>query len=227
MNQEEIATQYDQIGEDYLKLQRRLFERSPDLTRKFIHSNIPTNLEGKKLIDIGCGSGIDLEYYQKIGAEVWGTDSSEFMLGEASKIINKDRLKLTTHSNISLEPSYFDIVTTRFSLHYTEDIDAVYKNICNGLKPGALLVAVVRHPLTDFIRKEKKDYTKIEPVTLGFNKSSLIMKSYSHTIVDYFSPFFLRNFDLQVIEEGHDQEDMNLPEGITIPNYLGFKAVKR
>lgn len=118
MNQDEIATQYDQIGKDYLDAQTRFFDGKEDPSRVFIKRNLPSNLEGKKLLELGCGAGWDLKLYQEMGADVSGVDSSHFMINEALRIIDPKKLRIAKNENFGFFYDYdeFDFIIGRFTL---------------------------------------------------------------------------------------------------------------
>ena len=75
----DITGQYNTIGEAYLKGQTAFFSKREDWARTFIRENLGA-LKGKDLLDVGCGHGPDLAYYEENGARVWGIDVSEYLV---------------------------------------------------------------------------------------------------------------------------------------------------
>lgn len=58
----DIYSQYEKIGEDYVLGQRNFFSRNEDAAIKFIKNSLP-ELKGKKILDIGCGNGKGYEVF--------------------------------------------------------------------------------------------------------------------------------------------------------------------
>ena len=56
--------QYEKIGLDFIKGQKDYFSNRTDHARKFIKSRLP-DLNGKNILDAGCGHGIDIITYEK------------------------------------------------------------------------------------------------------------------------------------------------------------------
>ncbi len=106
-------------------------------------------LNGKRVLDLGCGYGWHCAYAAKHGAkEVIGIDSSERMLSAARKR-NPDshvNYELCSLENYRYPCSKFDLVISNLALHYVEDLDSAYKMVWQTLVPGGIFLFNIEHP---------------------------------------------------------------------------------
>ncbi len=107
------------------------------------------DLQGKKLLDLGCGTGGHLQLYlERDAASVVGTDLSAKMLEQAEKDLQKcgqfsgrfSLYQLPMEKLSELTESDFDVITSSFAFHYIEDFPALLSSIANKLKPNGTLV---------------------------------------------------------------------------------------
>jgi demethylmenaquinone methyltransferase/2-methoxy-6-polyprenyl-1,4-benzoquinol methylase len=74
--------------------------------------------EGMDVLDIGCGTGVHLELYQKAGCHVFGIDQSPSMLQVARKRLGESAyLFIGDASNMPLKPKEFDLIVISTVLH--------------------------------------------------------------------------------------------------------------
>ena len=98
-------------------------------------------LEGKKVLDIGCGGGILSESMAQKGADVKGIDLGEAPLSVA-KIHAKEQQVDINYQAISaeelaaLEPQTYDIVTCMEMLEHVPDPSAIVKACSELVKPN-------------------------------------------------------------------------------------------
>ncbi len=102
------------------------------------------NLEGKKVVDIGCGGGILAESIAQSGADTTGIDLSE----KALKVAELHALEVgtnLTYRAISAEaladeqPAQYDVVTCMEMLEHVPDPASVVRACAKLCKPGGTL----------------------------------------------------------------------------------------
>jgi len=74
------------------------------------------NVKGKKILDVGCGSGVFIIDFVKNGANVAGVDYSQKMLGLARKEIARYRLPKSKYELIKADATKLPFLNRRFDL---------------------------------------------------------------------------------------------------------------
>ncbi len=98
-------------------------------------------LEGKKVLDVGCGGGILAESMAARGAEVTGIDMGESNL-EVAKLhllesgLEVDYRKLPAEKLAEEQPGHFDVVTCMEMLEHVPDPGSVIRACATLAKPG-------------------------------------------------------------------------------------------
>lgn len=105
-----------------------------------------SKVEGKTILDIGFGDGLNSEYMINKGYEVTGTDISPLavkMMHEKFPLMN-----WITHDTVKKFPlnKQFDLIYARLSLHYFQknQLKNILSNIKNLLKPSGLFYFSVK-----------------------------------------------------------------------------------
>lgn len=138
--------------------------------------------KGKKLLDIGCGTGRHIEKYEKMGLKCTGIDISERMLEIARKRNPRVPLYRMPMEKLKFKKSTFDIVTSSLAFHYG-NFHHIMRQINHVLKLNGTLIFSTSNPFDD----------ARENIVIKGNKFSMIGKiTYSKTnkikiIGDYFS----------------------------------------
>ena len=108
------------------------------------------NLEGKRILDLGCGFGEHCKTFVNMGAErVVGIDISEKMLAVAKSKHADPKiayLRLPIEEIGVLNES-FDLVISSLALHYVEDFEGTVHAIWQKLSSNGLFVFSQEHPL--------------------------------------------------------------------------------
>ncbi len=115
-----------------------------------IYEALP-NLKGKKVLDLGCGSGNNCAKAVELGATyVLGTDVSKNMIDLAKKINTNDKIeyRILAIEDISSLNQKFDVVISSLAIHYVEDYDKFLKDIYELLEDNGQLIFSQEHPLT-------------------------------------------------------------------------------
>lgn len=80
--------------------------------------------KGMTILDIGCGTGVHLEIYQKYGCNLYGIDTSASMLEVARARLREDAdLRLADAAQMPYETGVFDFVLCMLVLHETDHND--------------------------------------------------------------------------------------------------------
>ncbi len=105
------------------------------------------SLEGKRVLDLGCGSGQLAAYMLEQGAaQVIGTDISTRMLSLAPQHPQIEYIQLPMEE-LDFPGNSFDLVVSSLALHYIEHYEAMMQKIADWLKEGGQLVFSTEHPI--------------------------------------------------------------------------------
>lgn len=156
------SKQYNNSAHQY----SQLFVQQNKLSIVAYFNQVNFALKNKKLLDLGCGDGFDLAFFDKKEAEVYGIDASEKMVKLAQEKLSNAEIKLAYFDNIPYGNNYFVIVVSKWAFQTSSEIEPIYKEVVRVLKPGGIFLFLVAHPLRQFIekKKESKNYFKKELV---------------------------------------------------------------
>lgn len=111
-----------------------------------------TALEGQKILDAGCGSGIVSKYLSQIAprVQVTGWDCSKYRIESArEKYESPPNIEFHQQDLLELgkEPyngSRFDVIVCRYVLHHFSQLSAekVIQNLLTVLKPGGIFYCI-------------------------------------------------------------------------------------
>ncbi|MCL4417278.1 MAG: class I SAM-dependent methyltransferase [Actinobacteria bacterium] len=151
------------------------------LLKKYFAKNNP------KILDIGCGTGKNLEELSKFG-ETWGVDASDEAISYCRKRKFKN-LKLSKAENTGFKKNTFDIVTAFDLLEHIDDKKAV-EEIKKILKPKGLIIVTVPAykklwSKWDEILNHKRRYNEKQITELFPKKDFEILK------ISYFNSFLV------------------------------------
>ena len=95
------------------------------------------DIEGKKLLSVGCGSGLFESYMDCTNVE--GIEPSEDM-GKIAEKRGINVIKYGLIEDVDLPESYYDIVYFNGSSSYMEDLTPVYEKSLRAIKDGGKLI---------------------------------------------------------------------------------------
>ncbi len=110
-------------------------------------------VQGKRILEIGCGSGHSLAYIAAQGAgELWGLDISTTQLEAATRLHQEQGMASHLfHSpmekNPGLPENYFDLVFSIYALGWTVDLSQTLSLIASYLAPGGHFLFSWEHPM--------------------------------------------------------------------------------
>lgn len=221
----EKLKQYDQIADKFSLLHSKLDK----VTNAAYYPHLLSELKGKKLLDMGCGDGIDLQNFQSAGAKVYGVDASKEMIELAKKRLPKSELVVSYNEKVPFKENFFDFVTSKYVFQTSKTLDPIYMEAYRVLKKKGVFCFVAVHPVRQFMEKKKngKDFFKKELVHSILFGGKLTVHEPSHTFAEFLSPYFLSHFDLVDYDEKYDPSNAEKVNGDKYPAFLLIKARKR
>ncbi|MGM0511595.1 MAG: class I SAM-dependent methyltransferase [Pseudomonadota bacterium] len=114
-----------------------------------IRSILP-DLQGKKVVDLGCGYGWFCRSAREQGAaQVLGMDLSEKMLGKAKEMTKDPAIEYRQQDleALQLPAASFDLVYSSLTLHYIEDLGKLFATVYQALLNGGEFIFTAEHPI--------------------------------------------------------------------------------
>ncbi|MFC1696826.1 class I SAM-dependent methyltransferase [Nanoarchaeota archaeon] len=152
---------YDTFGDKYHHFRKTV----PNFFNSKIE--IPATLsfidkvKGKKIIDLGCGSGIYADLLIKKGAKVFGIDISKKLIEIAKQEVPKGKFKVANFEKLPYKKHTFDIAISALALHYVKDWNKVFKEVNRVLKKGGIFIFSTGNPVMEVRERvilNKKEY---------------------------------------------------------------------
>jgi ubiquinone/menaquinone biosynthesis C-methylase UbiE len=141
----EIAKSPIGTREFFKELENYRFEKNAYLLRVVDFNGY----EGKRLLEVGCGFGIDLVRFAKGGAIVTGIDLVEkaILLAKRNFELHEisGELRVMDGEQLRFEDDSFDVVYAHGVLAYTENAQRMIREIHRVLKPGGEAILMMYH----------------------------------------------------------------------------------
>ena len=155
-----------------------------DLNRQYVIDpaifRILREVEGKRILDAGCGNGYLCRLLSRKGAEMVGVDVSARSIGIAEEIEREEGVNIEYHVGsvcnlVMFDDNMFDAVVSNVVLQDLQDVDRAVKEFHRVLKLEGKLVFSIMHPCfssspvhgwvrkpLDSDRKEDRLYWKVD-----------------------------------------------------------------
>ena len=161
--------------------------------------NLFPELKGKKLLEIGCGSGQSLKWCGDRGAaELWGLDLSDRQLENAEKHLRENEYAAKLFNspmehNPGLPQEYFDVIYSIYAVGWTVDLQRTFNLIASYLKQNGIFIFSWDHPFLHCVDVEGEklifsgSYYEAEPFTFHKGENRQVVRR-SEKNVSYAAP---------------------------------------
>ena len=191
-------------------------------------------VEGMKVLDAGCGSGVYTEWLIQKGADVTAVDYSKEMLSIA-KEKNLPAKFIEANLNYPLdffEDEKFDLILCPLVIHYIKDLNLLFSEFNRILKPSGIFVFSTHHPFLDQKIHPETNYYKTELIEDRWTSYNVLMKTFKRPLSEIFRLLKINGFRTEDLLEPLPPEIMkeNDPDLyydiISLPRFIFLKAVK-
>ncbi|MFB6366800.1 class I SAM-dependent methyltransferase [Paenibacillus elgii] len=138
-----------QFFEGYKKLRESNSGLNDVLEQPALRALLP-RLEGKQILDIGCGMGQFVSYCAQQGAnKVVGTDISNNMIKYANQHNKGEDTEFVCSAieDLQFENQSFDLIVSSLVLHYVKDYREVVSKVHRWLRTGGIFIFSIEHPM--------------------------------------------------------------------------------
>lgn len=194
------------------------------------------DLRGKKVLDIGCGSGHSLKWCGDNGvSELWGLDMSTKQIENARQFLNENGYAPTLfnspmESDCGLPKEYFDVVYSIYAIGWTVDLQTTFNNIASYLKKDGVFIFSWDHP---FMHCVDVQVNKIifKGCYLNEDSFSYIQRGNPVTIKNrklstYINALVKAGFMVEQLVEETNDVTLMLPAEFSSGYYTPYKAKK-
>jgi len=108
------------------------------------------DLAGRRVVDLGCGFGWFCRFARAAGAaEVLGLDVSANMLAQARETTSDPAItyRQADLETLALPEASFELAYSSLTLHYLENLGALFATVHRALTPDGHFVFSAEHPL--------------------------------------------------------------------------------
>lgn len=119
------------------------------------------DVSGKKLLELGCGTGHSLQYQgERKASELWAVDISEKQIEKAKENLEACGLSAKfvcspMEAECGLPADYFDFVYSIYAIGWTTDLEGTFFRIASYLKKGGVFIFSWSHPIHKCVAAEK------------------------------------------------------------------------
>lgn len=182
------------------------------------------SLEGKSVLDLGCGYGWHCKFAEEQGAtKILGIDLSKKMIEEAQKRNSGNQIeyRISGLEEYDYPENEWDCVISNLALHYIEDIVEIFQKVYRTLKPGGIFLFNIEHPVftagvgQDWIYTDdgKPQYWAIDNYFITGERNTHflgcdVVKQH-HTLTQIIMGLLNNGFELKVVEEADFLEEFD------------------
>lgn len=118
------------------------------------------DVSGKKVLEIGCGTGHSLQYLgERKASELWGIDLSEKQIEKAKQHLaacgfTAKLICSPMEEECGIPAAYFDFVYSVYGIGWTTDLDGTFCRIASYLKKDGVFIFSWSHPIHKCVAAE-------------------------------------------------------------------------
>lgn len=233
---------YNKFAEDYTQY----INNASNFWNKYIEEPAMQELlqeivHNKKVLDLGCGSGISTKKLKEWGAEAIGIDISENMIEIAKRTLPDTTFVIADMEKLPFKDNSFDVVSCSMSLHYINDLGPTFEEVYRVLKTKGVFVFSTHHPTSSakksvLIDGKKeyilKPYFHNEMYQLVMAGGKMVLDCYQHTFSSTLNKLIEAGFviskvvETTPVKEGKVVSPTDYEKTMRIPSFIVIKVTK-
>ena len=197
--QSEIAAAYNDWAETYDAVPNRTRDLAAEALRQ-----VDLNLAGRKVIEVGCGTGRNTTWLAERAAEVVGMDFSEAMLAKARARVNDRRVSFVQHDVSATWPfavASADVIVAMLILEHVKHLETVFAEAARVLASGGQFLLCELHPM----RQLAGGQAQFSNIRTGDHQC---ISAFLHDVSDYVNGGLAAGFRLQHMGEWRDPDTL-------------------
>jgi ubiquinone/menaquinone biosynthesis C-methylase UbiE len=153
------------------------------------------------VLEIGCGTGKNTEWFLQKGEQITAVDLSEEMLSKAKEKIqskNVEFIRYDINNDWNFAGKTFDLVSFSLVLEHIENLDHIFKEVYKKLKDGGYVYIGELHPFKQYTGSKARFQTE---------EGLQIVQCYNHPISDFIQSAKKYGLKLIDLDEYFDNDD--------------------
>jgi len=235
MKEVDLASYYNEMDDAYIRktecdLHNAYYER-PAIKA------LISEINGKKVLEAGCGGGVLTEWLVDEGAKVTAFDISKKMISYAKKRLGDKAIIHVADLSKPLafvEDNTIDMIVASLVLHYISNWLPVFEEFKRVIKEDGSIVFSTHHPHADWKWHDRPNYFKKELYEESWNieGKSYPVKYYHRTLANMFAIFRKYGFYVDVlleplpVKEGKEVDPKSYEYLLANPQFLFIRLKK-
>jgi len=174
------------------------------------------DVSGKRVLEIGCGSGHSLQYLgERQASELWGMDLAENQIAKTKQHLAACGLSATLicspmEEECGIPERYFDFVYSIYAIGWTTDLEGTFRRIASYLKQDGVFIFSWSHPIHKCVAAEndrlvfKKCYFDESWYSVTLGESTLALSD--RKLSTYVNALSKAGFVIEQLIEESDEE---------------------
>lgn len=203
------------------------------------------DVEGQRLLELGCGGGQCTVGMAERGANVTGIDLSEAQLDHARELaaerdVDVDLIQGDVTDLSAFEDGAFDAAFNAYVFQWVEDLAACFEETYRVLRPGGRFAFTTPHPFDKLFdpethRVEESYFETGRHVVVDESREANLV-THRNTVSDYVNGLIHAGFEIEAMHEPGSSDPQDYEPGpwgehppeltSKVPDVLGFEAKK-
>ncbi len=193
----EVASAYDEWAISYEAVENA----TRDLAAKVLRQQ-PINLRDRRILEIGCGTGLNTRYLAQHSRHVVAMDFSAGMLAQARANVSAPNVRFLQgdiQQEWPVEANSIDVIVCMLVLEHLKKLDHVFQQASRGLRTGGEFFVCELHPYKQLQGLQAK-------FTEGASGKTVLVQAFFHDVSDYVNAGIQSGLQLIRLEEWRDPQ---------------------
>lgn len=168
-------------------------------------------LADKRVLEIGCGTGLNTKYLSQYAGHVTGMDISKEMLSKAHQRVGDKKVRFVTGDvtlSWNFEDESFDLLVANLVLEHVKNLTHVFKEAYRVLASGGSFYIAELHPFKQLCHSQAKFLSRK-------TAEEVLVDAFLHPVSEYVNMGLEAGFSLHKMRELQDEED-DIPRLLTL-----------
>lgn len=194
------------------------YDSDRNLTRDLDHratQDALTGLRYQNILELGCGTGKNTAFITQIAQRLVALDFSPGMLRQAKSKIKSDHVFFVVADLTKPWPcktESFELIVCNLVLEHIEDLNAVFSQVAQSLKPGGQFFLSELHPFRQY-KGTKANFRTVD--------EAIEIPAFVHHLSDFTNSASENGLSLRMMKEWWHEEDQN-----KLPRLVSFMFAK-